>query len=410
MGQQGPNEKASGGVNLLERVCTLRITLLGSFSLEIDGVDVKAEEWKSKKALTMFKYLAVKKGHKVSSDSLIELLWPENGGLDSTGNLHTAVWSVRRILQGDFLQYSNGSYWLECKDNCCLDLEEFEWHISKSKELITSDPEQALHHCNSALQLYNEDFLYEDAYDDWTMPFREYYKELYFELVVRTAELLRTYHANYKEAVKVCRGALNRDPYREEIYQVCLKALISDGRYVDAINLYKNYKTLLETEFQIEPSLATQELIKDLARQYIRVDSTVYDLESDTNAEGAYSCGRVTFQALLNIEQRRYERNQHHFSILIFQIKHSTTLMQHHSQEAFRLLQLSSRRTDVICQWSANTVAIFLPETKAIGAKETLHRHDSKLREKFENIFEFSCDILSSEFLRDMPEKFQSIV
>lgn len=395
---------------MIEQLCPLRITLLGSFNLEIGGVDIKEEEWKSKKALTMLKYLAAKKGQKISSDTLIELLWPENQSLDSTGNLHTAVWFVRRVLHGAYLQYSNGSYWLDLGDDGCIDVDEFEMHVGKSKQLEMDNPDLALHHCNLALRLYHEEFLYEDVYDDWTVHYRDYYKERYFEVAVRTANLLRTHLADYKEAVRVCREALRKDPYREEIYQACFRALISDERYVDAINMYRNFSILLKTEFQLEPSPATQNIIHDVRRYLVKNEVLPVISVESMEAQGAYTCGRVIFQALLNIEQRRFERNDRHFSMLIFYIKNSSTLMQHHSQEAFKLLQHALRRADIICQWSANTVTIFLPETNAVAAKETLQRLNFKLSMAFKDVLEFDCDILSSEYLGDIHEKFQSIL
>src|SRR5690554_1019525 len=78
--------------------CQLQIGLLGPFNLIVDQKEIKESVWKSKKALTMLKYLATRKGQKVSADMLIELLWPDNEDVDSTSNLHTAVWFVRRML------------------------------------------------------------------------------------------------------------------------------------------------------------------------------------------------------------------------------------------------------------------------------------------------------------------------
>ena len=54
-------------------VCRAEIGLLGPFSLRIDGRQVEADVWKSKKALTLLKYLASRHGQRVSSDVLIEL-------------------------------------------------------------------------------------------------------------------------------------------------------------------------------------------------------------------------------------------------------------------------------------------------------------------------------------------------
>ncbi|NLL08883.1 MAG: hypothetical protein GX266_07735, partial [Firmicutes bacterium] len=58
-------------------LCRVEIGLLGPFSLRVDDREVQSEAWKSKKALTLLKYLASRHGQKASSDALIELLWPD---------------------------------------------------------------------------------------------------------------------------------------------------------------------------------------------------------------------------------------------------------------------------------------------------------------------------------------------
>lgn len=197
-------------------VCHLQIGLLGPFYLLIDQKKVEHNVWKSKKALTMLKYLAARHGQRVSSDSLIELLWPDNEDVDSTRNLHTAVWYVRRTLAETFednplvespLRYSNGAYWLELGGGC-IDTELFESYAKVSKQLEHANPEMALLYCEAALQLYRDDFLCDEPYEDWTIARRAEYRELFFQVTLRTAQLLIKHRASFLEAATLCREAI----------------------------------------------------------------------------------------------------------------------------------------------------------------------------------------------------------
>lgn len=395
-------------------LCQMRIGLLGTFYLEVDGVKVGSEVWKSKKALLMLKYLAARPGNKVSSDVLMELLWPDNDAIDSTSNLHTAVWFVRRVLATketkSRLRYSNGSYWLDLSGGGCTDLEELEMHAAASRQFEESDPELALFHCEAALKLYRGDFLYEEMYEEWTIHYRDYYKELYFEITVRASDLLRKHRGDYREAVRVCKEALQKDPFREELYQACLKALIEDERYVEAINLYNHCSHLLMEEFGFEPNQTTKDIVVDMRRYLVKEEILPVVSVEAKEAPGAYNCGRAVFQAVLDIEQRRFEHSGRHFSMLIFYNEDIPNIMAYQAQEAFVVLQNSLQRSDVICQWSLHRIAIFLPETNSLEAKALSQRLERTLRSKLKNTIAFQCEILSTEYVGDMHEEFQTIV
>jgi len=47
--------------------CKLQIGLLGPFYLMVNNEEIQEEAWKSKKALTLLKYLAARAGQKVSA-------------------------------------------------------------------------------------------------------------------------------------------------------------------------------------------------------------------------------------------------------------------------------------------------------------------------------------------------------
>ena len=406
---RAPVRHSIGGIFVASHPnCHLQIGLLGPFYLRVEEEEIRDEVWKSKKALTMLKYLAARKGQKVSADMLIELLWPDNEDIDSTRNLHTAVWFARRVLTSktdpeaeSCLHYAHGSYWLELPEGC-LDLHRFEEHVWKSRQLMKTDPAQALRHCEAALDLYRDDFLVEDVYDDWTISYREEYQELYFELILRSAKLLMEYRGDLQEAISILRSAVKKDEYREELYQMGIKFYILADRHVEAINLYKRYSKMLMDEFQLQPSHATQELIRQLhdhRERQEQVFSIDLALEPTT---GAYICDKETLTVILTAEKRRMSRGGNAFSTLLVASKKQGAKGSRQMNAAFHILQRSLRSSDLISQYSDDQIVIFLPDTEATEAKALHRRLRQILEKKSVDISTLSFTLLDSEQLEEM--------
>lgn len=392
--------------------CKLQIGLLGPFYLMVNNEEIQEEAWKSKKALTLLKYLAARAGQKVSADVLIELLWPDNEDVDSTGNLHTAVWFVRRILLGDDgdgaapLLYANGSYWLELS-NECFDFHLFQEHVKQSRQLAKSHPQKALSHCESALALYRDDFLSEDLYEEWTISYREDYQELYFETIVRSAELRMAHRGDIQGAIDILRSAVHKDKFREELYQMGIKAYILDERHVDALNLYKRYSTMLMDEFQLQPSKATQDLIAQLQNR----DSREFKFSSNLKVKptnGAYICDRETLQFMLETEERRLTRSGNNFSLLLVTNKGNIG-RNRQIKAAFHILQRSLRNSDIISRFSDDQIAAFLPDTNAAEAKALSRRLQKELEKKLPES-RLSCTLLDSESQENMQETLAALL
>lgn len=387
-------------------VCRLQIGLLGPFYLLINQQEVQQSDWKSKKALTMLKYLASRHGQRVSSDALIELLWPDNDGVDSTSNLHTAVWYARRHLTTAAgsnaespLRYSNGTYWLDLGGGC-VDLDLFDSHVIKSQDLEESNPEMALFHCEAALQLYRGDLLCEEPYEDWTIASRAQYRELFFQVALRAAKLLMSHRKDYAEATALSRKALEKDPFREEFYQVGIQGLIQNNRYLEAMNLYNNYRELLYGEFGLEPSPAIQEVIAQIKQGRNSINNLPH---TPTHfVQGAYIIGRSELQTLFETEKRRLRRTGSNFAIII--INTTETQEQGLSTKMFSILQRTLRHSDLICQFSPTTVVLFLPDTDAAGSRALLNRIRILLKQKLEDSTSLAYDILNSEGLAKMQQ------
>ena len=290
-----------------------------------------------------------------------------------------------------------------------MDLELFESYVQKSRTLRKNDPEMALFYCESALELYRDDFLSEEMYEEWTISHRQDYQELYFEAILRSAELLMEHRGDLQGAIEILRSAVKRDQFREELYQMGIKAYILGGRQVDAIHLYRKYSKMLMDEFQLQPSQATQDLILQLQDRGTQQEPA-FSLDHKVEpANGAYVCDRETMQFILRTEQRRLTRSGNDFSILVVANKEGNARKQQ-MQTAYHILQQSLRSSDLISQCSDDLVVIFLPDTKATESQALFQRLRQKLQEKLVEISAFSYTLLDSEHLEDLKKNLASIL
>lgn len=282
------------------------VYLLGPVRVEVDGVPIDVRAWKSRKAVTLFKYLTSRCGERVPRDVLVDLLWPESDDVDkSTHNLHTVIYYLRRALEpglsryegSRFVRHGHGLYWINAAAPVWSDVQEFCRLVRQADELYGRDDNHVLELYRRALALYRDDFCSEDLYEDWAVTMREQVRDLYVAATLQAAELTIRVERKFTTAVALCRAALARDPYREELHQAIIKHLMKAGRYGEAALQYRTCERLLAEEFGLRPSPETQAL-------YDAMKTTMQD--GDLSTEMTASGGGVrTYSASGRVPGRR---------------------------------------------------------------------------------------------------------
>ena len=77
----------------------LRICLLGPFEVWRDGHPLPPDAWPSRKACQLFKLLVTHRHRTISSDALIDWLWPDLSPKSARNSLWVAVSHLRRVLE-----------------------------------------------------------------------------------------------------------------------------------------------------------------------------------------------------------------------------------------------------------------------------------------------------------------------
>jgi len=278
----------------------LNLNFFGSFQIRYEGEILTENNWKSKKALNILKFIASRENKKVKKDILLDKFWSKND--KNIKKLHSTIYYLRNTIKNFInnnqiciLNYNNGIYSLN-SNIFDIDYENLISTYKNARKLEKNNKSHtALQKYKYAMARYNGDFLKDDLYKDWTREFRQYYREIYIDIILRTSSLIVDLKKDYNRAVELCQKGLDIDSYREELYHSLLSYLIKAGYYGKAAQKYREYSKMLSEEFSIYPGPRTQELFKKI------------NIENNRRLKGndsyVFQCDKKTFDLIFNLNK-----------------------------------------------------------------------------------------------------------
>jgi pimeloyl-ACP methyl ester carboxylesterase/DNA-binding SARP family transcriptional activator len=200
-----------------------RITTMGHFLVEVDGVPVATSDWGSKRARTLLKRLIVARGWPVTRDELFEVLWPGEDSDRLGARLSVQLSAVRRILGGGVIA-DRSSIRLDL-DAVDVDLER--WFANDGDDAIVDG--------------YPGEFLPDDRYDDWSGPLRDEMRARFVSAARRVAAT-----AEPARSVGLLRRVLVEDPFDEPSHRALVRTLHTDGRLGEAATAHAVYVAAMD--------------------------------------------------------------------------------------------------------------------------------------------------------------------
>lgn len=335
---------------------SLELFFLGGFLIVINGEPVDIDSWKSKKSLALLKYLMFHPGKRLFRDFLLELFWPEDCELY---NLHVAISYIRKKLRKyannqkeKFIYYRQGYYYFDKSIVKKIDCQEMEDLCQQGLVLEEKEPEKALEKYKRALALYRDHFLVDDLYEDWTMPIREYYIDIYTQLITNAIRILEGGN-KYEEAIEICKKSLRYKLYDEDLYYLLISLLIKAGKLAEATRYYQDYSRFIAQEYGLEPAQKFHNLFE---KDNKLIASGGFDDIEENN--GPFLCDRELFLLLYKLALKRRARYQEDFFLLHIQI--TGRFFREMKQYLFHLCRKKLREGDVFCHWDKNSILLLL--------------------------------------------------
>jgi two-component SAPR family response regulator len=298
---------------------TLKIYTLGQFSVWRKEELLSGRSDRAYRMWGLFKYLITRRDKYISSETITEILWPEQDSVEPKRALRTMVYRLRQLLGGDseykatnYIIHSHGAYRWNPGGDYWLDVEEFETLCQQANTLVTGEPERAIQLHKEALSLYKGDYLSEYSEWEWVVPVRNYYRGLCLETFLELAYLLKS-RGQYSEIIKVCEKAFLVDFFEEKLHLCYLEALLKERRTRQARTHYEYTAAAFDRELGVQPSMNMEALFaflqsgksQNLTYQEDKTPRVGPTGSHQQKAGGALICNSESFAFLYELENRR---------------------------------------------------------------------------------------------------------
>ena len=242
----------------------IQISTFGALQVVRAGKRVEESDWHTRQARQLLKILITERPRPVSTDRLIEILWPESAMSAASTTLRSAINALRNVLEPDrpnrapsrYIITQTPGYAFARHEDIWLDVEAFEAALDAAPSATSSNAQE---HLEEAIALYQDDYLAGDPYADWAQAERERLRERYFAALLQLAAL-QAGDGQFAAAIAHCRRILARDEVRENAYQALMRYQAESGDSAGALLTYERCRQVLAEELGADPSPLTQAL------------------------------------------------------------------------------------------------------------------------------------------------------
>ena len=237
---------------------TLRVRLLGAFSVSLHGEPVEGLE--SARLQSLFAYLVLHRDMPHLRQQLAFLFWPDSSEAQARNNLRQILYTLRQAspaLDGVLLADNRTLRW-SSDATIHLDVAEFESELALAETARRqNDSSVMLAALEQAVSLYTGDLL-PSCYDAWSIPERETLRQRYLGALRQLISFFEA-QSRYVQATAYARRLVVHDPLDEAGYRDLMRLLANSGDRAGVARAYQELVAALRRELGIAPSQETQE-------------------------------------------------------------------------------------------------------------------------------------------------------
>jgi DNA-binding SARP family transcriptional activator/predicted ATPase len=252
--------RAASAVWLPPRVA---VTLLGSFSVSVNGAAIDAQRWRLKHPRLLWQMLCLAPGHRISRDEAADALWPRAGAQASSNRLHHTLHALRGIFSEagvsdarQLVQLQAGTLRLDAGVALDLDLRHFARAVAAARASNGNDA-AALVHLQRAYDIHRGALALPAGAGEWFTPHR---KAALRDGLWLLEQLAQRYQAagRIDDAARVGQALVQMEPSNEAAHRRLIELYEAQGRTDLVLQQYTACSRYLRRHLGIEPSAATQ--------------------------------------------------------------------------------------------------------------------------------------------------------
>jgi DNA-binding SARP family transcriptional activator/serine/threonine protein kinase/WD40 repeat protein len=225
----------------------MRIRVLGPVEVERDGASVNVGGPQQRRLLSL---LVVQRGHAVSTERLVDALWPDGGAPDGAArSMRTYLSRLRGALPDASITSGPAGYALDLGD-AWLDIEEFDALVGHAE---SADPDRAVGLYDEALALWRGDPFGECTDEWWALSDSSRLAERRFSAdLARAAARMAIGH--HDRAVPELTRLVAEHPLDERPVTLLMQALHGTGRQVESLRVAHAFRARVAQQAGLDPS------------------------------------------------------------------------------------------------------------------------------------------------------------
>ena len=312
----------------------LQLKMFGEFSISNEHFSLATTKKNGLSNFLLIAYLVSNRGNHITTESLIEMLWPTEKASNPSGALRTLIYRVRKDLAKFFpdeeielIERTNNIYSWNFDVPCSIDVYEFEsYYHQASRE---QDPQQQYELLTKAFNLYTGEFLPMFSYHSWVMFRNNYYGNLYVHCANKMCQYLNQ-SGDYEGIITLCEKAFEYAPAIDEtLYKQKIYAMLKLDRAQAALDYYHSILDMFSREHGLDISDSMhdiyEQIISCLPNQYQTISALETQLRQRNCSPGSFYCNFDIFQNIYQINLRSVRRSQRHRFLILLTLRDSTT-------------------------------------------------------------------------------------
>ncbi|MFZ2097380.1 MAG: BTAD domain-containing putative transcriptional regulator [Anaerolineales bacterium] len=238
----------------------IKITTFGGWRVQVGARVVDRQALRQRCSGELLGLLLISPARTISSDQVIDALWPEKESNATQTLFHHATSALRRALEPDlpekfpsrYVEVSDGRVTLRLPPSSTVDFETFTGHHRRGE-------------WGATLTCYSGEFLPQYRYADWAITKRQRLVQDYQHALL---EMAKTWLVEDRliETLDACRKILAAEPWHEQAVLLGMRACLRMENRPEALRLYKTLKKKLNDELGIEPQVELQTLYRSLLK------------------------------------------------------------------------------------------------------------------------------------------------
>jgi DNA-binding SARP family transcriptional activator len=189
-----------------------------------------------------------------------ERLWPDRSTQRAAGNLRSALWHGRRVMESTVIECVGSR--LKMSPSVLVDLR----HVQLQATSALSHPSLLTDvACESLVAALGRELL-PGWSEDWLVIERQRWEQIRLYSLEGLAEALLE-RQRYLAAMKTALAAIAVEPVRETAHRTVVQVHLAQGNTASAIMHYQRYRSLLRRELGVEPSSRLMRLVAALNSQ-----------------------------------------------------------------------------------------------------------------------------------------------